>query len=103
MLVRNARIILPDRIVQSASLLIKGNRIARILDGESVPPDEDGSIDLTGLTLFPGFIDIHIHGAVGVDTMEARTQDLFQMGEFLARQGVTAWLPTLVPAPVEHY
>jgi len=103
MLVRNARIILPDRIVQSAGLFIKGNRIARIFDGESVPSDEDGSIDLTGLTLFPGFIDIHIHGAVGVDTMEAGTQDLFQMGEFLARQGVTAWLPTLVPAPVEQY
>ena len=79
MLVRNARIILPDRIVQSAGLLIKGNRIARIFDGESVPSDEDGSIDLTGLTLFPGFIDIHIHGAVGVDTMEAGSQELFQM------------------------
>jgi N-acetylglucosamine-6-phosphate deacetylase len=103
-LLRNARIVLPDRITGSASILIEDDRIAHIFDAESPPsvPNE-AIIDLKGLTLFPGFIDIHIHGAVGVDTMEASSEGIFRIAEFLASQGVTAWLPTLVPAPVEQY
>jgi len=51
----------------------------------------------------PGFIDLHIHGAIGVDTMEADAAGLGRISEFLATQGVTAWLPTLVPAPDADY
>lgn len=103
MLIRNARIILPDRIAESAGLLVERDRIAQIYDAGSVPPAGDDSIDLAGLTLFPGFIDIHIHGAAGVDTMEASPEGLLKVSEFLATQGVTAWLPTFVPASVEEY
>ena len=63
----------------------------------------DETLDLKGLTLYPGFIDVHIHGAVGVDTLEAGRADLHRVARFLAREGVTAWLPTLVPAPDEDY
>ena len=99
----NARIVLPDRIAESAGLLIERDRIAHVYDAGSVPPSHDDSIDLAGLTLFPGFIDVHIHGAVGVDTMEASAEGLLQVAEFLATQGVTAWLPTFVPASVSQY
>ncbi|HLM02469.1 MAG TPA: N-acetylglucosamine-6-phosphate deacetylase, partial [Pyrinomonadaceae bacterium] len=50
-----------------------------------------------------GFIDIHIHGAVGVDTMTAGADDLRKMARFLASRGTTAWLPTLVPDSDENY
>ena len=104
LLLRNARIVLSDRITEPTSILIEGDRITLISDAEPIPIEKHGSIvDLAGLTLFPGFIDIHIHGAVGVDTMEASTGGLLQIAEFLASQGVTSWLPTLVPASVEQY
>ncbi len=104
MLLLNARIVLPDRVTEPSSLLIDGDRIARVFDAGSRPSIEDESIvDLTGLTVFPGFIDIHIHGAMGVDTMEASAEGLLRIAEFLATQGVTAWLPTLVPASVDQY
>ena len=103
MLIRNAQIILPDRIVESANVLIEGDRIAEIFDARSAPSTGDHTIDMTGLTLFPGFIDVHIHGAVGVDTMEASAEGLLRIAEFLASQGVTAWLPTLVPDRLEQY
>ena len=35
--------------------------------------------------------------------MAASTDDLRRVSEFLARRGVTAWMPTLVPAPAEQY
>ncbi len=56
-----------------------------------------------GLTLYPGFIDVHNHGAVGVDVNEADVDGLVAVAEFLASEGVTAWMPTLVPDSDEVY
>jgi N-acetylglucosamine-6-phosphate deacetylase len=52
---------------------------------------------------FPGFIDVHNHGAVGVDVNEADADGLVEVGRFLARNGVTAWMPTLVPDSDDNY
>jgi N-acetylglucosamine-6-phosphate deacetylase len=103
-LLANARIILPDRIADTTSLLIEGDRIAHIFTSAADESAKvDSRIDLDGLTLFPGFIDVHIHGAAGVDAMGATADDLRRVSEFLARNGVTAWLPTLVPSSDEQY
>jgi N-acetylglucosamine-6-phosphate deacetylase len=102
-LLQNCCAVLPDRISQSASVFVAGGRIAEIIEAPALQVKADTVIDLDGLTLFPGFIDVHIHGAAGVDTMEADVADLKTVSEFLARHGVTAWLPTLVPASSAHY
>jgi N-acetylglucosamine-6-phosphate deacetylase len=103
-LLRGARIIGPERVLESGSVLIEAGHIARVFDSEAPQlPAADAVVDLDGLTLFPGFIDLHIHGANGVDTMAASADDLRRVSAFLASHGVTAWLPTLVPAPTEQY
>lgn len=56
-----------------------------------------------GLTILPGFIDVHCHGAVGVDVNTADAAGLLKVAEFLAKNGVTAWMPTLVPDADENY
>ncbi|HEV7377244.1 MAG TPA: N-acetylglucosamine-6-phosphate deacetylase [Pyrinomonadaceae bacterium] len=104
LLLRNARLVLPGKIAEGASLLVEGGSIARVLEQ---PTNEDieasETFELNGALLFPGFIDVHIHGAAGVDTMEADANHLHRVARFLAQNGVTAWLPTLVPAPFEDY
>ena len=95
-----ARLVLREEVVEGATLYVEGGRIARV---GGVAPTGARVIDLAGLTLYPGFIDVHIHGAVGVDTLEAGAAELHRVALFLAREGVTAWLPTLVPAPDEDY
>lgn len=103
-LLRNARIVLPEKVLESGSLLIEGGRIARVIERPSAEPVQtDSIIELDGATLFPGFIDLHIHGAIGVDVNSATASDLQRVSEFLASKGVTAWLPTLVPASDEQY
>lgn len=84
--------------------MISDGRIAALDDANkiAVPAGAD-EFDLFGATLFPGFIDVHIHGAVGVDMMDADVDGVRRISEFLATQGVTAWLPTLVPAPDADY
>ncbi len=104
LLLRGARIISHDRMINSGAILIESGRIAQVFDSEAEElPAVDSVFDLEGLTLFPGFIDVHIHGANGVDTMSAKAADLRRVSDFLARQGVTAWLPTLVPSTIEQY
>ena len=98
MLLKNADVVLPDREVRNASVLIADGKIASLEGGRA-----GEEIDLAGATLLPGFIDVHIHGAVGIDVMDATPADLRKVSEYLASQGVTSWLPTFVPASDENY
>ena len=86
--------------MQRGTILIEGEYISSIGAGGISGVE---TIDLGGTTLFPGFIDVHIHGAVGVDVMDATPAALQEVSNYLASQGVTAWLPTFVPASNENY
>lgn len=48
--------------------------------------------DAAGKKVVPGFIDIHTHGAVGVDVNAASAEELNKIGHFMATQGTTSWL-----------
>ncbi|MGI8789096.1 MAG: N-acetylglucosamine-6-phosphate deacetylase [Pyrinomonadaceae bacterium] len=99
---KNTNLILPDQIGENISLLIEDERIVKIsFENESF--ETDRVLDLSGATVYAGFIDIHNHGAVGVDVNTATAEDLRKVGRFLASRGVTAWLPTLVPDADENY
>ena len=98
----NANVVLPDRVL-SGGVQIEAGGIARILNSSDEVPISNLAIDLHGATLLPGFVDMHIHGALGVDVNSADANGLLRVSEFLAPKGVTAWLPTLVPGPPEQY
>jgi N-acetylglucosamine-6-phosphate deacetylase len=98
----NARVVLPDRILERGTVVIESG-VIKAIDESYRSATQAEVIDLSGLILLPGFIDVHIHGAVGVDVMEATPAGLQEVSRFLASQGVTAWLPTFVPASDETY
>jgi N-acetylglucosamine-6-phosphate deacetylase len=102
-LLRNARVVLPDRIAEQTSVQIHNGCIARLIESGTDLTASASVIDLSGLTLFPGFIDIHIHGSFGADTMQASADELGTISQFLAGRGITGWLPTLVPSAEEEY
>jgi N-acetylglucosamine-6-phosphate deacetylase len=101
LLLHNANIVLPDTTIAQGAVLIEDGHISAIDEGSA--PRISDAIDLGGATLLPGFIDVHIHGAVGVDVMDAKPADLQTVSNYLASQGVTGWLPTLVPASDGNY
>ncbi len=68
------------------SIRIKDGKIAEISDTPIT-----GGADLGGKILIPGFIDIHTHGCMGYDTMDA---DFSPMCRFYAQHGTTSFLPT---------
>ncbi|HET9479052.1 MAG TPA: N-acetylglucosamine-6-phosphate deacetylase [Pyrinomonadaceae bacterium] len=97
---KNARVVLPDRVMESGTVVVDAGLITSVADSATA---EGEVLDLSGLILLPGFIDVHTHGAVGIDVMEATASELQVVSEYLASQGVTAWLPTLVPAADADY
>jgi N-acetylglucosamine-6-phosphate deacetylase len=98
LLLKNANVVLPDREVSGGAVLIEEGKIVSL---DATQGDEE--IDLAGTTLLPGFIDFHIHGAAGIDVMDATANDLHEVSEYLASQGVTGWVPTFVPASDDNY
>ncbi len=55
----------------------------------------------TGCRVVPGFIDTHIHGAGGADTMDASQEALATMAKTLVREGTTSFLATTMTASRE--
>src|SRR3954452_4431130 len=96
MIFANARLIFPDGIRDGLEVVVEGGKIAEIREQSSA----GDAIDLRGNYLAPGFIDLHIHGALGRDTMEA-TPDAFRaICDYHAVGGTTSLLLTTVTAPV---
>src|SRR4051812_47181437 len=109
LVLRGARVVTPAGVLERADVQVERGRISRVTREESNAESRGAhapdarALDLEGLTLYPGFVDVHIHGSVGVDLMEAGPEDLRRVARFLAASGVTTWVPTLVPGPVEEY
>ena len=53
-------------------------------------------LDLNGMALVPGFIDVHTHGGDGIDVNAAAARDLQKIGAFFARHGTTSWLCSIL-------
>lgn len=98
----NGRIVLPDSVLEGYALVFD-ETIHRILpDGNPKELGCDVIIDAGGAYVTPGLIDVHIHGCIGKDTSDGQPEDIRQMSEALAANGVTAWLPTTMTLPVER-
>lgn len=101
-LIKSANIILPNNLVEG-SLLFSDQIEDILLPGEFRENSkfEMGLevIDGTGMYLAPGFIDVHIHGAGGFDTMDASPEALNRISELLVKSGVTSFLPTTMTMP----
>ena len=101
-LFENARLVGAGGLTEETSIVVDDELIAEIPTGTGAGMANE-AFECTGLTLMPGFIDVHIHGAMGVDVNAADVDGLLEIGKFLARNGVTAWMPTLVPDSDENY
>lgn len=62
----------------------------------------DNVIDAEGGYVSPGFINVHIHGAMGCDTMDATPEALETISRHQASTGVTSFLPTTTTYDFEH-
>jgi N-acetylglucosamine-6-phosphate deacetylase len=90
-------LVLADRIVTAGTLLIDDARIAAI-ENQRVDPAGATIVDATGCYVVPGFIDVHVHGVEGHDTLDGG-RSVSEIAARLVRYGVTAFCPTSVACP----
>ncbi|PZR71608.1 MAG: N-acetylglucosamine-6-phosphate deacetylase [Chthoniobacterales bacterium] len=95
MIFSNARFIFPDGIRDGLELVVADGRITDVRERSGAE-----AIDLRGNYLAPGFIDLHIHGALGRDTMEASPAAFRAICDYHASGGTTSLLLTTVTAPI---
>jgi N-acetylglucosamine-6-phosphate deacetylase len=93
----------PTDEVQNALVFTEDGHITEVSEREKAElPAGSKVVDFGEAILAPGFLDIHVHGAAGVDAMRAPASDLPRMGRFLASHGVTGYFPTTVAAPIDN-
>ena len=96
------QVILSDKVLSAAALEIAGERISDVsAQGEKTWDGESIVINYGRDFISPGFIDLHIHGALGRNVMDADEESLNIIGSHLIRSGVTGFLPTTLSAPLD--
>ena len=88
-------LVLPDRILTGASLVIEKSRIAAIEPRPDVDLSGATIVDVRECYVVPGFIDVHVHGIQGRDTLD-QGEPLVEIASGLPQYGVTAFCPTTV-------
>ena len=97
MLIKNCNIIYLDKI-ELGSVLVENGKIKEIN-----PKNYNGNeiIDANGLYLSPGFIDVHIHGAAGHDTMDGTFEAINEISKSIVKHGTTSFTPTTMTVSVD--
>ena len=123
MIFTNARLIFPDGIRDGLEVVVEKGKITAIRehtracanDVDGSPPGSPPSraarlcrsapagsiLDLHGNYLAPGFIDLHVHGALRHDTMEASAEAFQAVCAYHASGGTTSLLLTTATAPMD--
>lgn len=63
--------------------------------------DGEDALDFSGMTVVPGFIDIHIHGACLADSSSGEAEQIQTISRYLAQRGITSFCPTTMTLPQE--
>lgn len=92
MIIRNAKVVLKDCVIEKGYVEIQDGRIAQI--GEGVPVAGCGALDAQGMYLAPGFVDLHSHGSGNIDFMDCDPEKILQSARSYAVHGTTTVLPT---------
>ena len=99
MVLANLKVVTRDRLIKCGYLQFENGRITAVGEGDYRGDDE--CVDKGGLIAFPGFIDIHIHGSMGIDFMDAKEEDYPIIADSLYKEGVTTFLATTLTSDKE--
>ena len=96
MVIKNLRIVTLNGVIENGYIEFNNEKILKI--GTNY---EEEAIDGNNQIALPGFIDVHIHGSLGYDFMDANKEQIKQIGDVLYQEGVTSFLATTLTSDLE--
>src|SRR5205807_3808068 len=99
MIFKNGRLIFPNGVRDGLDLLVEDGMITAVR--AQAPAMGETAVDLQGNYLAPGFIDLHVHGAMGRDTMQASPKAFRAICDYHASGGTASLLLTTAAAPTK--
>ena len=87
-----ADLVMPGGVQPESTVVLEGERIADVRTGTT---RDARALDVRGHFVLPGFIDVHVHGLEGIDTLDGEAAVAAIAGR-LTKYGVTAFCPTTV-------
>src|SRR5581483_8605653 len=99
MIFKNGRLVFPNGIREGLDLIVESGIITAIRP--QAPAMGEEIVDLEGDYLSPGFVDLHVHGGNGHDTMDASAKAFRAICEYHATGGTTSLLLTTATAPIK--
>ena len=100
-IITGARVVTPGRDCGVMTVRVEGGRIAAV-GRDAAKRDGDRVMEADGLTLLPGFVDIHSHGRGGADFCDATDEAFDTIGRGKLGDGVTGFLATGLTRPEEE-
>jgi N-acetylglucosamine-6-phosphate deacetylase len=101
-IIQNGRVYTPTQVIEDGVVVFNGNGILAVCHRDNVPDylqSPTHVIDAGGNLVCPGFIDQHVHGGGGADTMDQSYEAICTIAQAHAAFGVTAFCPTTMAAP----
>ncbi|MGW7697384.1 N-acetylglucosamine-6-phosphate deacetylase [Kitasatospora sp. NPDC054768] len=92
-----ARLVLPGGVVDGDRLAVEGERIAG-LGGDTEP----GDLDLTGYTVVPGFVDLHVHGGGGASYASGIAEEALLAARTHLEHGTTTTIASTVTGEIDE-
>ena len=97
----NAWIFQGEKGFVKGSFSVARDRITEIVPEGKAADEAEAPVDLQGMYVLPGLIDIHTHGSAGHDFSDGCAEGLHEMGKYLAHHGITSFAPTSMTLPYE--
>lgn len=99
-LIKNIHVVNANFSIEKTDVYVVDGKIHSI--EQNIEKSNVQVIEGSNQLLFPGFIDMHIHGSAGVDTMDGKQESLHAMAKSLVKEGVTGFLATTMTQKIEE-
>lgn len=97
----NLKVITPFRVIENGSVVVSGKKIASLGSAGDVKiPVGVRAIDMRGMMLTPGFIDLLVHGGGGYGFADESEDSIQKISEFFFSHGTTGLLASLYSKPL---
>ena len=102
MIFENAMVFSGKDGFRPGSFTVSGGRFECIEKDRKGAGQNDDAVDLDGMNVIPGLVDIHTHGAAGCDFSDGDIDCLRTIGKYQASHGITAFASTSMSLPYDR-